>query len=149
MKISIKHGIYAHPFEMVACVSTALSVYAAFQLLLYHPEVLDAADVGILSLPKYILWIWVIMGFLGSVLTASGLTLSIFSTKGRVLEEQGLWLMGAMWLSAGISRSILDWDAWIEYVRYMAIAVGCVLRLMMINDFHHIMQRSWREANKT
>lgn len=146
MIFSLKHGIYAHPFEFVACVSTFLSVYAAFQLLLYHPEILDNADAGMLSLPKYILWIWVVMGFLGAVLTAIGLTMSIFSKRGRVLEEQGLWLMGAMWLSAGIARSFLDLDAWIEYVRYIAIAGGCTLRLMMLNDFHEIMTRSRRGA---
>lgn len=145
MAFSLKHGIYAHPFEMVACISTLLSVYGAFKLLLYQPEILDAATVGILSLPKYILWVWVIMGFLGAGLTAAGLTMSIFSPKGRVLEEQGLWLMGAMWLSAGIARSFLDIDAWIEYARYLAIAIGCILRLMMLNNFHEIMTR-WRET---
>lgn len=148
MTFSIKHGIYAHPFEMVACVSTFLSVYGAFKLLLYHPEILDRADVGILVLPKYLLWTWVIMGFLGAVLTASGLTMSIFSQKGRILEEAGLWLMGAMWLSAGISRSFLDIDAWLEYARYLAIAGGCTLRLMMLNNFHDIMRRMWREAER-
>lgn len=147
MSFSLKHGIYAHPFEMVACVSTFLSVYGAFKLLLYSPEVLDRATAGILSLPKYILWTWVVMGFLGAILTASGLTMSIFSTKGRVLEEQGLWLMGAMWLSAGIARSFLDIGAWLEYVRYLSIAGGCALRLMMLNDFHDIMTK-WREAER-
>lgn len=147
MTFSLKHGIYAHPFEFVACVSTFLSVYGAFQLLLYHPEILDQATQGILTVPKYLLWTWVIMGFLGAVATASGLALSIFSPKGRVLEEQGLWLMGAMWLSAGVVRIVLDLDAWVEYLRYFAIAGGCVLRLMMLNDFHEIMTR-WREAEQ-
>lgn len=147
MTFSLKHGIYAHPFEFVACVSTFLSVYGAFRLLLYHPEILDQATQGILTVPKYLLWTWVIMGFLGAVATASGLALSIFSPKGRVLEEQGLWLMGAMWLSAGVVRIVLDLDAWVEYLRYFAIAGGCVLRLMMLNDFHEIMTR-WREAEE-
>lgn len=148
MTFSLKHGIYAHPFEFVACVSTFLSVYGGFQLLMYHPEILDAATSGILSLPKYIIWIWVVMGFLGAVATGSGLALSIFSPKGRVLEEQGLWLMGAMWLSAGIARIILDLDAWVEYVRYFAIAGGCIVRLLMLNDFHEIMTK-WKEAENT
>jgi hypothetical protein len=147
MTFSLKHGIYAHPFEFVACVSTFLSVYGAFQLLLYHPDVLDNATQGILSVPKYLLWVWVVTGFLGAVATASGLALSIFSPKGRVLEEQGLWLMGAMWLSAGVVRAVLDLEAWVEYIRYFAIAGGCILRLMMLNDFHDIMTR-WREAEK-
>lgn len=147
MSFSLKHGIYAHPFEMVACVSTFLSVYGAFQILLYHPEILHRADAGILVLPRFLLWSWVIMGFLGAIMTASGLTLSIFSEKGRVIEEGGLWMMGAMWLSAGVARSFLDLNAWVEYVRYLAIAGGCILRLMMLNDFHHVMTR-WREAER-
>lgn len=147
MTFSLKHGIYAHPFEFVACVSTFLSVYGAFDLLLHHPDVLDNATQGILSVPKYLLWTWVVIGFLGSVATAIGLALSIFSPKGRVLEEQGLWLIGAMWLSTGVVRVVLDFGAWLEYVRYFAIAGGCILRLMMLNDFHDIMLR-WREAEK-
>jgi hypothetical protein len=148
MTFSLKHGIYAHPFEFVACVSTFLSVYGAFKLLLYRPEILDNANAGILSLPKYILWTWVIMGFIGAVMTGSGLTMSIFSQKGRVIEESGLWLMGAMWLTAGVARSILDLEAWLEYMRYLAIAGGCALRLMMINDFHEIMSKAWRETKR-
>ena len=144
MTIYLKHGIYAHPFEFVACVSTFLSVYGAFQLLLYHPEILDAADVGILSLPKYILWIWVCMGCVGALMTGFSLTWSIFSPKGRVLEEAGLWLMGAMWLSAGVARFALDIDAWVEYVRYFAIAGGCAMRLMMINNFHEVVRQMRR-----
>lgn len=147
MTFSLKHGIYAHPFEFVACVSTFLSVYGAFDLLLNHPDVLDNATQGILSVPKYLLWTWVVIGFLGAVATAIGLALSIFSPKGRVLEEQGLWLIGAMWLSTGVVRVVLDFGAWVEYVRYFAIAGGCILRLMMLNDFHDIMLR-WREAEK-
>jgi hypothetical protein len=147
MSFSLKHGIYAHPFEMVACVSTFLSVYGAFKILLYNPEILHRADAGILVLPRFLLWSWVIMGFLGAIMTASGLTLSIFSEKGRVIEEGGLWMMGAMWLSAGVARSFLDLNAWVEYVRYIAIAGGCILRLMMLNDFHHVMTR-WREAER-
>ena len=145
MAFSLKHGLYAHPFEMVACASTFLSVYGAFRLLLYHPEILNNADSGILVLPRFLLWTWVIMGFLGAVITASGLTLSIFSERGRVLEEGGLWMMGAMWLSAGVARAILDLEAWVEYVRYLSIAGGCVVRLMMLNNVHEIMTR-WREA---
>ena len=147
MSFSLKHGIYADPFEFVACVSTFLSVYGAFRLLMYEPEVLANATVGILSLPTYMLWAWVIMGFVGATLAAAGLTMSIFSPKGRVLEEQGLWLMGAMWLSAGVARSFLDIGAWMEYMRYLSIAGGCALRLMMINDFHDIFTR-WREAER-
>jgi hypothetical protein len=145
MVFSLKHGIYAHPFEMVACVSTFLSVYGAFQILLYHPEILNNATAGILVLPRFLLWTWVIMGFLGAVTTASGLTLSIFSEKGRIIEEGGLWMMGAMWLSAGAARLMLDLDAWVEYVRYFTIAGGCIVRLMMLNDVHSMMTR-WREV---
>lgn len=145
MLFSVKHGIYAHPFEMVACISTFLGVYAAFDLLLYRPEVLDAATSGVLSLPKYILWVWVVMGFLGSVLTAAGLTMSIFSKRGREWEAAGLWLMGAMWLSAGVARTFLDITAWVEYVRYWAIAFGCIIRLMSINNFHEFVKRASKE----
>lgn len=145
MTFSLKHGIYAHPFEAVACVSTFLSVYAAFQLLLYHPEIVNNAEVGILTCPRWMLWTWVIMGCVGAILTMSGLTASIFSTKGRTVEEQGLWLMGAMWLSAGFARSLLDLNAWLEYIRYFAIAGGCIGRLMQLNDFHEFVRRSWKE----
>lgn len=147
MPTSLKHGIYAHPFEFVACVSTFLSVYGAFKLLVYHPDILERTPTGILSIPSYILWVWVVMGFIGATLTAIGLAMSIFSPKGRVLEEQGLWLMGAMWLSAGVARSFLDIGAWVEYVRYLSIAAGCIMRLMMLNNFHEIMLK-WREAEK-
>lgn len=147
MTFSLKHGIYAHPFEMVACISTFLSVYGAMRLLLYSPEAVENATSGILTLPTYLLWTWIVMGFFGAAATAGGLTMSIFSPKGRVLEEQGLWLMGAMWLSAGVTRSIMDLEAWIEYMRYLSIAGGCIIRLMMLNDVHEMMTR-WREAEK-
>ncbi len=146
MTFSIKHGIYAHPFEMVACVSTFLSVYGGFDLLVHHPEYLETIHSGILSLPDGVLWVWIIMGFVGAVMTATGLTLSIFSQKGRAIEEAGLWMMGAMWLSAGVARSFLDLNAWVEYTRYFAIAAGCALRLMMLNDFHDILKRAVREG---
>lgn len=149
MTFSLKHGIYAHPFEMVACISTFLSVYGAFQLLLYHPDVIANAEAGILTCPRWMLWAWVIMGVVGAIMTAAGLTTSIFSQKGRTIEEQGLWLMGAMWLSAGFARALLDWNAWIEYVRYFSIAAGCIGRLMQINDFHEFVKRSWREDQPT
>src|SRR5690349_12950200 len=149
MTFSLKHGIYAHPFEAVACISTFLSVYGGLQLLLYHPEYLDNATSGILSLPKWMIWTWVVMGFVGAVLTFCGLAASIFSTKGRSVEESGLWLMGAMWLTAGVARSFLDLNAWVEYSRYLAIAGGCILRLMMINEFHEIMRRARRGAQVT
>jgi hypothetical protein len=143
---SLKHGLYAHPFEAVACVSSFLSIYGTFQLLLYHPEILDNATSGILTCPRWMLWTWVVTGFIGAVLTGFGLTASIFSQKGRTVEETGLWLMGAMWLSAGFARSLLDLNAWVEYVRYFAIAAGCVVRLMQLNDFHEFVKRGWRET---
>jgi len=142
---TLKHGLYAHPFEAVACISTFLSVYGAFQLLLYHPDYINAQTSGILTCPRWMLWAWVVMGFVGAIMTGIGLTASIFSSKGRTIEEQGLWMMGAMWLSAGFARSLLDLDAWVEYVRYFAIAGGCIVRLMQLNDFHEFIKRSWRE----
>jgi len=145
MTFSLKHGLYAHPFEAVACISTFLSVYGAFQLLLYHPEIINSAESGILTCPTWMLWTWVIMGCVGAIMTGGGLAASIFSPKGRVVEEQGLWLMGAMWLSAGFARSLLDLNAWVEYVRYFAIAAGCAGRLLQLNDFHEFVRRSWRE----
>lgn len=146
MTFSLKHGIYAHPFEAVACISTILSVYGAFRLLLYHPQVINNATSGILTCPRWMLWAWVVMGFVGAVMTFIGLAASIFSSKGRTVEEQGLWMMGAMWLSAGFARSLLDIGAWVEYLRYFAIAAGCAGRLLQLNDFHEFIKRGWREA---
>lgn len=141
MIYNLKHGIFAHPFEAVACTSTFLSVYGGFKLLLLHPEVLDNAEYGILSLPKYLIWTWVVIGFLGAVITFAGLTMSTWNQKGRAIEASGLWLMGSMWLTAGIAAAMLDLWLWEEYVRYFAIAAGCVFRLVIIHDFHTIIQR--------
>ena len=141
MLYNLKHGIFAHPFEGVACISTFLSVYSGLKLLLYHPEVLDNADSGILSLPKYLIWSWVVLGFIGAVITFVGLTMSTWNEKGRMIESSGLWFMGSMWLTAGVALSFLDLWLWEEYVRYFAIAAGCVLRLAVLHDFHKIMQR--------
>jgi hypothetical protein len=142
MVYRLRNGLYAHPFEMVACISTFLGVWGAFKLLVHNPEVLDRIEDGILSVPKYILWIWVIVGFFGCVTTALGLAASIFSNKGRVVEAAGLWMMGAMWLSAGVAMIFLDWQAWEQYLRFFSIATACIVRLMMLNDFHSIMSRA-------
>lgn len=147
MPYHLRNGLYAHPFEAVACISTMLSVYGAFRLLVYRPQVLDAATSGILSMPKYILWIWVVMGFVGAVVTLIGLGLSIFSRKGRQVEASGLWLMGAMWLTAAVARMALDLAPWEEYLRYWAIGLGCVTRLLMLYEFQGIMDRAPREAD--
>lgn len=141
MLYNLKHGIFAHPFEGVACISTFLSIYGAFKLLLYNPEVLDNATSGILSMPKYILWIWVVVGFIGALVTFVGLTMTTWNEKGRAIEASGLWLMGSMWLTAGVARAGLNLDAWVEYTRYFAIAAGCILRLAILHDFHRIIQR--------
>lgn len=141
MFYNLKHGIFAHPFEGVACISTVLSVYGGFKLLLYHPEVLDRAEFGILSLPKYLIWFWVVLGFIGAVVTFVGLTMSTWNEKGRTIETSGLWMMGSMWLTAGVASAGLDIGRWEEYVRFFAIAVGCALRLAILHDFHKIMHR--------
>lgn len=141
MIYNLKHGVFAHPFEMVACISTFLSVYGGFQLLVYHPEVLDNATSGILSLPKYLIWIWVVVGFIGAVVTGIGLAMTTWSRKGRFIEASGLWLMGSMWLTAGVARAFLNWDAWVEYTRYFALSVGCIFRLIILYDFHESLRK--------
>lgn len=146
MPYRLRNGIYAHPFEMIACISTFLAVYSAFKLLVTQRDVLRRLDEGILSMPFGILWTWAIMGFVGCVLTAVGLTMSIYSHRGRTIEGTGLWLMGSMWLSAGVASMALDLWNWVEYIRFWAIAIGCIMRLMVLGRFQAIM-RKIPEAN--
>lgn len=149
MPYHLRNGIYAHPFELVACVSTLLAVWGGGKLLVTQPETLDRLDSGILSMPHLLLWSWIAMGACGAVLTAGGLGMSVYSHKGRAIEATGLWLMGAMWLSSGVALVFLDWMAWEAYVRYFAIAGGCVLRLLVLNQFHAIMTKIPVEDNES
>lgn len=146
MPYHLRNGIFAHPFELVACISTFLSVWGGFKLLVEQPELLARLEEGILSMPLPVLWVWVIMGFIGAVLTAFGLGMSLYSHLGRTIEAAGLWLMGSMWLSAAVSSMILDWSRWEEYTRFWAIAIGCVLRLLVLSKFQTIMAKIPVEA---
>ena len=146
MIFNVKHGIIVHPFEGALCITTVLSVYSGFKLLVHNPEVLDNAESGILSLPKYLIWAWVVIGFIGAIVTFIGLTMTTWDERGRTLEVSGLWLMGSMWLTTGVGSSLLDLWLWEEYIRFFSLAAACILRLIVLHDFHKIMRRRSEEV---
>jgi hypothetical protein len=37
---------------------------------------------------------------------------------------------------------LLDHTAWEQYLRFFSIAAACIVRLMMLGDFHSVMSRA-------
>ena len=134
----LRRGVMRHPFELVVCLITFLSIERVISLLVSKPEVLAASENGLLSMAPILLWVWCIMGISGSLLMLIGLTYSVFSARGIDLEAAGLWLAGSMWLSAAFVTMYVEPTLWQQYAQYLVIASGCGIRLIVLSKIRHV-----------
>ena len=145
-KANYRDGLLHHPFELAVCVMSFLVVWQVNDLLINEKELVRTTNHGFLSLPLGILWLWVFMGFVGTCLIIVGLGMSIFSRRGRAIEATGLWLVAAMWLSAGVSAFAFGPSSFTEYGRYLSMGIACVVRLIALNQLQTALSNLERKS---
>lgn len=139
LRTNIKDGVLHHPFELSICATSYFLIWTIVDLLVTNRQLLHATEHGFLSLPIFILWVWCVMGTIGTSLIIAGLGMSMFSRAGRAIEAAGLWLVMAMWASVAISVVAFGSSRISEYGSYLAISIACGFRILALNQIQKVL----------
>lgn len=129
----IRDNIYTHPFEMVVCIMSFLGAYRVLNTIIEFHTVHVDDRTGIYSLPVGVLWVWAVMGLTGSVIILVGLWVAVVNVMGFLIELSGLWLLGSLWLSVGLSTIFISDGSFPQYGQHFTIAIGCLIRILAIH----------------
>lgn len=138
----VKTNITSHPFEFVFSSILVLRLWRSVDMLLDYDKLPESFKVGLMSLPLVMLWTWVVMGLIGSLLIFAGLSTSSFTRKSRALEASGLWLSAAMWFSIGVSDLVIAPLDFRGYAAFFVITGGCMVRLIALNRLQRIISHA-------
>lgn len=134
------------PFEFAVAfmfISTGLS--AARAVVKYGNHL---PDTGLLSLPHSILWGWIVAVIAGAICILIGLAAGLTRRMARAVERSGLWLTLAAWATIAVGQMCFTLSDPLSYAQYLAIVLGCALRLYASREVEHAMTRATEEARR-
>lgn len=129
----------ATPFEYAfALLIMADMVSSGYQIVKLGPEL---PRVGLYSVPSFVLWSWLLFGFLGASGILAGLVWGIFDSRARSLEVAGLWLSASVWVSVLTASIIATPVQWYMWVQFIPLIIGIGLRLAGLSSYEHTVER--------
>lgn len=131
--------VSAQPFEFACSIMFINAGVATARVLTQLDDVYPR--VGLLALPVPLLWGWVVAATVGGLLIAGGLAYGFTKRLGRAAESAGLWLAGTSWASVAIVQAFLAPGSPQLWLQYVAITLGCGLRLRSLRRVEHAYDR--------
>lgn len=124
--------VLSAPFELGVSALFIITALHLAQTLLSLPA--QHPHVGLMAYPLWLLWAWAAWVFGGGLGMFVGLVLvGPFLRMGRGIEKAGLWLALTGWSTIALADIVEDWRSPLEWGAYVAIVLGCVLRVVALH----------------
>ena len=127
------------PFEIaVAALFVITAVNLAWQLVHLPPAY---PHVGLMAYPRWLLWAW--SGWVGTGglgMFVGLLLVGPYLRMGRGIEKAGLWLALTGWSTIALADVWEDFSKPLEWMSYLCIVAGCVLRIVALHRVEHAVQ---------
>jgi len=134
----------AHPFELALAVMAILSAIRTGDILARYGSL---PHVGLLAVPAWLLWVWVVIAGVGGCLMLAGLTWGTLRARARAIEAAGVWLTGAVWAVVAVADARFEpSQAW-TWGQYAIIAVCSGIRLLALHRVERAITRAHQEAD--
>lgn len=124
--------ILAHPFEFTVALMFLITGGNSINVLIH---VRSQLRIGLLALPLPLLWVWILAIVLGALLIVASYVQPVTKLMVRATERAGLCLAGAAWTCIAIVLIHLDPGHPAMWLQYVAITLGCVLRLWAMHRY--------------
>lgn len=133
----------AHPFELAVSLMAVLTAIRTGDVLTDYEHL---PHIGLLAVPAWLLWLWVVMAGLGGLLMLTGITWGILRARARLLEAAGLWLTASVWAVVAVADFRFEPTAWWTWGQYLAIAGCSLLRLWGLRRVEKAIDRAQAES---